>query len=110
MNVSQIIDSPALCADKVGHGKATISLRDALRPGARGQKERNLATVTAVDSPTGKRKRNSWVWKVMPQFVPPIGKCSVRCSVKFSVFLDPKRKRVLENDCIDGGNVLSTTW
>ena len=109
MNMSQIIDSPAPCADKGGHGEATISLRDALRSGARGQKKINLATVTTVDSPTGKRKRNSWGWKVMRQIVPPIGKCSVRCSVKFSVFLDPKRKRLSENDCIDGGNVLPTT-
>ena len=44
----------------------------------------------------------------MQQFAPPIGKCSVLCSVEFSVFLDPRRKRVSEEDCIGGGNVLHT--
>ena len=43
-----------------------------------GQKKRNLAEVTIVDPPTGKRKRNSWVWKVMQQFAPPIEKYVVR--------------------------------
>ena len=70
-NMSQNNDSPAPCADKGGHGKITTSVFDA-RSGARGQKKRNLATVTIVAPPTGKRKRNSWVWKVMQQFEPPI--------------------------------------
>ena len=63
--MSRINDSPAPCADKGGHGEVIISLFDALRSGARRQKKINLATVTIVNPPTGKRKRNSWVWKVM---------------------------------------------
>ena len=54
--MSQSNDSLAPCADKGGHGEATISLCDALRSGARGQKKRNLATVTIVDPPTGKER------------------------------------------------------
>ena len=89
--MSQSNDSPTPCADKGGHGEANISLCDTLRSRARGQKKRNLATVTIVDAPTGKRKRgkkkrNSWEWKVMQPFALPIGKCSVRCSVEFNVF------------------------
>ena len=54
--MSQSNDSLAHCADKDGgHGEATISLCDALRSGACGHKKRNLATVTIVDLPTGKR-------------------------------------------------------
>ena len=94
--MSQSNGSPAPYADKGGHVEAAISLCDALRSGARGQKKRNLATVTIVDPPKGKRKRKSWVWKVVQQFAPPIGKCSVRCSVESSVFLDPRRKMVSE--------------
>ena len=108
--MSQNKDSPAPCADKGGHVEATISLCDALRSGARGHKKRNLATLTIVDPPTGKRKRKSWVWKVMQQFAPPIGKCSVRYSVEFSVFLNPRGKRVSENDCIGNGNACFTRW
>ena len=66
-----------------GHGEATISLCDALRSGARGQKKRNLATVTIVDPPTGKRKRNSLLWKVMQQLAPPIMR-NVPCGVRWS--------------------------
>ena len=98
--MSQSNDSPAHCADKGGHVEATISLCDAFRLGAGGQKKRNLATVTIVDFPTGKRKRNSWAWKAMQQFAPPIGKCSMRCSVELSVFLDRRRKRVSEASMI----------
>ena len=93
-----------------GHSEVTISLCDALRSGVRGQKKRNLATVTIVYPPMGKRKRNSWVWKVMQQFVPPIRKCFVRCSVEFGVFLDPRRKGVSEDDCIGDGNTSFTRW
>ena len=81
--MSQSNDSPAPCADKGEHGKATTLVCDA-RSEARRQKKRNLATVTIVAPPTGKRKRNSWVWKVMQQFEPSIRKCSVRCSVEVS--------------------------
>ena len=81
--MSQSNDSPAPLADKEGHGKAATSVCDA-RSGSRRQKKRNLATVTTVAPPTGKRKRNSWVWKVMQQFEPPIRKRSVRCSVEVS--------------------------
>ena len=78
--MSQSNDSPAPCADKRGHGKATTSVCHTLCSEARGQKKRNLATVTIVAPPTGKMKRNSWVWKVMQQFEPPIGNapCGVR--------------------------------
>ena len=82
--MSRSNDSPAPCADKGGHGKATTSVCDTLRSEARGQKKRNFATVTIVAPLTGKMKRNSWVWKVMQQFEPPIRKCSVRCSVEVS--------------------------
>ena len=60
--MSQSNDSPAPCADKGGHGKATTSVCDTLRSEVRGQKKINLATVTIliVTPPTGKRKRNSW--------------------------------------------------
>ena len=84
--MSQSNDSPAPCADKEGHGKSTTSVCDSLCPEAREQKKRNLATVTIVAPPTGKRKKNSWVWKVMQQFEPPIRKCSVRCSVEVSKY------------------------
>ena len=80
--MSENIDSPAPCANKGGHGEATNLLCDALRLGIRGQKKSNLATLTIVDPPTGKRERNSWMWKVMQQFSPPIEKCSVRCTVE----------------------------
>ena len=50
------------------------------------EKKRNVATVTIVAPPTEKRKRNSWVWKVMQQFEPPIRKCSVRCSMEVSKY------------------------
>ena len=84
--MSQCNDSPAPCTDKGWHGKATTSVCDA-RSGARRQKKRNLATVTIVVAPpTGKRKRSSWVWKVMQQFEPPIRKCSVRCAVEVSKY------------------------
>ena len=79
-------DSRAPCADKGGHGKSTTSVCDTLCSEARRQKKRNLATVTIVAPPTGKRKRNSWVWKVMQQFEPPIRKCSVRRSVEVSEY------------------------
>ena len=85
--MSQSNDSPATCADKEGHGKSTTSVCDSLCPEARGQKKRTLATVTMVAPPTGKRKKNSWVWKVMQQFEPSIRKCSVRCSVEVSKYL-----------------------
>ena len=75
--MSQSNDSPAPCAGKGGHGEATISLCDALLSGARGQKERSLATVTIADAPTRKKKRNSWIWKVMQQFASPFRKCFV---------------------------------
>ena len=81
--MSQSNDSPAPCADNGGHGKSTTSVCDTLPSEARGQKG-NLAKVTIVAPPTGKRKRNPWVWKVMQQFEPPIRKCSVRCSVEVS--------------------------
>ena len=84
--MSQSNDSPAPCADEEGHGKSTISVCDTLCPEARGHKKRNLATVTIVAPPTGKGKKNSWVWKVMQQFEPPIRKCSVRCSVEVSKY------------------------
>ena len=84
--MSQSNDSPAPCANKEGHGKSTTSVCDTICPEARGQKKRNLATVTIVAPPTGKRKKNSWVWKVMQQFEPPIRKCSVRCSVEVSKY------------------------
>ena len=84
--MSQSNDSPAPCADKEGHGKSTTSVCDSLCPEARGQKKKKLATVTIVAPPTGKRKKNSWVWKVMQQFEPPIRKCSVRCSVEVSKY------------------------
>ena len=84
--MNQSNDSPAACADKEGHGKSTTSVCDTLCPEARGQKKRNLATVSIVAPPTGKRKENSWVWKVMQQFEPPIRKCSVRCSVEVSKY------------------------
>ena len=84
--MSQSNDSPAPCADKEGHGKSTTSVCDSLCPETRGQKKRNLATVTIVAPPTRKRKNNSWVWKVMQQFEPPIRKCSVRCSVGVSKY------------------------
>ena len=64
--------------------------------------------MTIVDPPTGKKKGNSWVWKVIQQFAPLNGKCSVRCSVEFSVLLDLRRKRASEDDCIGGGIVLHT--
>ena len=70
--MSQSNDPPTPHADKEGHGKSTTSVCDSLCPEARGQKKRNLATVTIVAPPTGKRKKNSWVWKVMQQFEPPI--------------------------------------
>ena len=82
--MSQRNDSPAPCADKGGHGKSTTSVCDTLCSEAREQKKINLATVTIVAPPTGKRKRNSWVWKVMQQFEPPTRRCSVRCSVEVS--------------------------
>ena len=56
----------------------------------------------------------------MQQFAPPIGKCSVRCWVevskyekiqpcvepeRISVFLDPRREKMSEDDCIGSGNV-----
>ena len=82
--MSQSNDSPAPCADKEWHGKSTTSVCDTLCPEARGQKKRNLATVTMITPPTGKRKKNSWVWKVMQQFEPPTRKCSVRCLVEVS--------------------------
>ena len=84
--MSQGNDSPASCADKEGHGKYTTSVCDTLCSEAHGQKKRNLATVTIVAPPTRKGKRNSWVWKVMQQFEPPIRKCSVRCSVEVSKY------------------------
>ena len=109
--MSESNDSLAPCADKGGHGEATIFLCDALRSGARGQKKMNLATVTIVGRPTGKRKRNLWVWKVMQKVALPIGKCSVRYSGEFSVFLDPRGKGVSENDyCIGDGNTCFTQW
>ena len=66
-----------------GHGKSTTSVCDTHPSEARGQNG-NLAKVTIAAPPTGKRKRNSWVWKVMQQFEPPIRKCSVRCLVEVS--------------------------
>ena len=84
--MSQSNDSLARCADKGGHGKSTTSVCDTLGSEACGQKKINLGTVTVVAPPTGKRKRNSWVWKVMQQFEPPIRKCSVRCSVGVSKY------------------------
>ena len=63
--MSQSNDSLAHCADKGGHGESAISRCDALRSGARGQKKRNLATVTIVDPPMGIGKGNSGVWKVI---------------------------------------------
>ena len=75
-----------LHADKGGHGKSTTSVCNTPCSEARAQKKINLATVTIVAPPTGKRKRNSWVWKVMQQFEPPIRKCSVRCSVEVSKY------------------------
>ena len=84
--MSQSNDSPAPCADKEGHGKSTTWVCDTLCSEARGQKKRNLARVTIVAPPTGKRERNSWVWKVMQQFEPPIRKCSVRCPVEVSKY------------------------
>ena len=84
--MSQSNYSPAPCADKGGHGKSTTSVCDTLCSEARRQKTINLATVTIVPPPTGKRKRNSWVWKVMQQFEPPIRKCSVRCLVEVSKY------------------------
>ena len=65
-------------AGKGGHGEATISLYDAFRSGARGQKKKNLVTVPIFYLPTGKRKRDSWVLKGMQQFAPSIEKYSVR--------------------------------
>ena len=106
--MSQSNDSLAPCKDNEEHGEAAISLCDALRSGARGRKKRTLATVTIVDLSARKRKRNSCVWKMIQQFAPPTGKYSMRCSVEFSVFLDPRRKMVSEKDCIGGGNVLHT--
>ena len=85
--MSQSNDSPAPCADKGGRGKSTTSVCDTLCSEARGQKKRNLATVTIVAPPTGKRKRNPWVWKVMQQFEPPASKCSVQCSVEVSKYI-----------------------
>ena len=82
--MSRSNDSPSPCADKGGHGKPTTSVCDTLCSEERGQKKRNLATVTIVAPPTGKRKRKSWLWKEMQQFEPPIRKCSVRCSVEVS--------------------------
>ena len=82
--MSQSNDYPAPCADKGGHGEVTNSLCDTLRSGARGHKKNKLVTVTIVDPPPGERKRNSWVWKVMQQLSPPIGKCSVRCTMEVS--------------------------
>ena len=84
--MSQGNDSPAPCADKGGHGKATTSVCNTLRSEARGQKKKKLATVTIVAPPTGKRKRSSWVWKVMQQFELLIWQCSVRCSVEVSKY------------------------
>ena len=54
--MSQSNDSLAHCADKGGHSEATISRCDAIRPGARGQKKRNLTTVTIVDLVRGKER------------------------------------------------------
>ena len=90
--MSQSNDSPAPCAEKRGHGKSTTSVCDTLRLEARGQKKINLATVTIVAPPTGKRKRNSWVWKVMQQFELPIRKCSVRCSVEVFKYVKKGRR------------------
>ena len=85
--MSQSNYSPAPCADKGGHGKSTTtSVCDTLCSKARGQTKRNLATVAIVAPPTGKRKRNSWVWKAMQQFEPPIRKCSVQYSVEVSKY------------------------
>ena len=84
--MSQSNDSPAPCADKGEHGKSTTSVCDTLCSEARGQKKRNLVTVTIVAPPTGKRKRDSWVWKVMEQFESPNRKFSVRCSVEVSKY------------------------
>ena len=84
--MSQSNDSPAPCADKGGYGKSTTSVCDTLCSEARGQKKINLATVTIVAPPMGKRKTNSWVWKVMQQFEAPIRKCSVQCSVDVSKY------------------------
>ena len=54
--MSQINDSLAHCADKGGHSEATISRCDDIRSGARGQKKRNLTTVTIVDLVRGKKE------------------------------------------------------
>ena len=68
---------------RIRRGKSTTSVCDTLCSEAREHKKINLATVTIVAPPTGKRKRNSWgVWKLMQQFEPPIRKCSVRHSME----------------------------
>ena len=60
------------------------------------RKKINLATVTIVAPPAGKRKRNSWVWKVMQLFEPSIRKCSVRCSEEVSKY---RRQNVEADVC-----------
>ena len=72
--MSQSNDSPVPCAERGGHGKATTSVCDTLRSETRGHSKTNFATVTIVVPLTGRMKRNSWVWKVMQQFEPPIRK------------------------------------
>ena len=85
--MSQSNDSPAPCADKGGHGKATTSVCDTLRSEARGQKKinRNGDDINSYSS-DGEEEELMGVWKVMQQFEPPIRKCSVRCPVEVSQY------------------------
>ena len=54
-NMSQSNNSPAPCADKGGHHKATTSVCDTLRSEARGQRKRN-----PMSSSDREKRRNSW--------------------------------------------------
>ena len=72
--MSQSNDSPAPCASKGGMAKLPFHCAILL---VQDHADKRKETATIVDPPRGKRKRNSWVWKVMQQFAPPIGKYSV---------------------------------
>ena len=99
-NMSQSNDSPAPCADKGGTWRSHhYAVRcSSFRSTRTEEKEPRKGDDWILDPPTGKRKKNSLVWKVMQQFAPPIEKYSVRCSVELSVFLDPRNKRMSEDD------------
>ena len=80
--MSQSNDSPAPCADKGEHGKATTSVCDTLRSEARKPRYGD----DSYSSDGEKEEDLMGVWKVTQQFEPPIRKCFVRCSVEVSKY------------------------